>query len=36
VKFIIIGRGTSGWFIIYMGDGVEDGYVIAHDKVKGQ
>jgi hypothetical protein len=31
-----MGRGTSGRYVVCMGDGVETRYVVAHDKVNGQ
>jgi hypothetical protein len=32
-----LGRGgTSGWFMIYMGDEIEDRFVMAHDKTNGR
>jgi hypothetical protein len=34
--FVKMGRGTNGWFMVCMGNGVEDGYVVAHGKVNGQ
>jgi hypothetical protein len=27
--------GTIGWFMVYMGDGMEDRSMVAHGKVKG-
>ncbi len=33
--FVIIGGGISGWFVICMGDEVEDRFVVAHDKTNG-
>jgi len=34
--FFKIGKGISGWFTVCMGDGVEDRFMVAHDKANGQ
>jgi hypothetical protein len=36
VWFVTIGKGTNEWFVVCMGDGVKDRFVVAHDKTKGQ
>jgi hypothetical protein len=33
--FIIIGGVTSGWFVVCVGDEVEERLVVAHDKANG-
>jgi hypothetical protein len=35
VWFGWMGKVTSGWFVVYVGDGVEDRYVVVHDKANG-
>jgi hypothetical protein len=30
-----MGRVINGWFVVYMGDEVEDRFVVAHDKANG-
>jgi hypothetical protein len=36
VWFVRIERVTSGWFVVCMGDEVEDRLVVAHDEANGQ
>jgi hypothetical protein len=31
-----MGRVTSGWFVVYVGDEVKDRFAVAHDKANGQ
>jgi hypothetical protein len=31
-----MGRGTNGWFVICVGDGVENKVVMAHDEANGR
>jgi hypothetical protein len=35
VRFVRIGRVTNGWFVVYMGDEVEDRSMVAHDEMNG-
>jgi hypothetical protein len=30
--FVRMGGGTSGWFVVCMGNGVESKFMVAHDK----
>jgi len=34
--FVRMGKGTNGWFVVCMGNGVENKYVVAHGKTNGQ
>ncbi len=34
--FVRMGRGTNEWFVVCMGNGVENRYVVAHGKANGQ
>jgi len=36
VWFVKMGGETSGWFVVYMKDGVKKRFVVAHDKTNGQ
>jgi hypothetical protein len=33
--FVKMGGGTSGWFMVCMGNGVENRSMVAHDKANG-
>jgi len=35
VWFVRIGWGINGWFMVYMGDGVENRSMVAHDRANG-
>jgi len=35
VWLVRMGGGTSGWFMVCMGDGVDNRFVVAHDKENG-
>jgi hypothetical protein len=35
VWFVKIGRAINGWFVVCMGDEVEDRSMVAHDEVNG-
>jgi hypothetical protein len=30
-----MGKVTNGWFVVYVGDEVEDRFVVTHDKENG-
>ncbi len=34
--FVRMGGGTSGWFVVCMGNGVESKSMVAHDKTNGR
>jgi len=36
VWFVKLGKGTSEWFMVWMGGGIHGWFVVVHDKAHGR